>query len=53
VLREFIERIYISERDKTTNTQEITVVYNFIGAFDFGQATEQTNNKSTEKTGIA
>lgn len=44
VLREFIEKIYISERDKTISTQEITVVYNFIGAFDFGRAEGQTKN---------
>lgn len=41
VLREFIERIYIHEKDKQTKTQEIQIVYNFIGAFDFIQATKQ------------
>ena len=41
VLREFIERIYVYEKDKQTNTQELQIVYNFIGAFDFMQAAEQ------------
>lgn len=45
VLREFIERIYIHEKDKQTKTQEIQIVYNFIGAFDFTQATEQRQAK--------
>lgn len=54
VLREFIERIYVSEKDKQTKTQEVQIVYNFIGAFDFVQAAEQTNNeKTTAKTGVA
>lgn len=41
VLREFIERIYIYEKDKQTKTQKIQIVYNFIGAFDFAQAAKQ------------
>lgn len=44
VLREFIEKVYVSERDKQTNTQEIQIVYNFIGAFDFEAAKEQSEN---------
>ena len=54
VLREFIERIYVSEKDKQTKTQEVEIVYNFIGAFDFVQAAEQSKTeKTTKKTGIA
>ena len=51
VLREFIERIYVSDKDKQAKTQEIEIVYNFIGAFDFVQATEQNNNIITKKKG--
>jgi uncharacterized protein (UPF0335 family) len=47
VLREFIERIYVSEKDKQTKTQEIQIVYNFIGAFDFAEATKQVLLKKT------
>jgi DNA invertase Pin-like site-specific DNA recombinase len=54
VLLEFIEKIYVYEKDKQAKTQEIRIVYNFIGAFDFVQATEQYSNiltaKTTEKT---
>ena len=57
VLLEFIEKIYVSEKDKQAKTQEIQIVYNFIGAFDFVQATIQSSNiktaKTTEKTGVA
>ncbi len=49
VLREFIERIYIYERDKQTNTQEVQIVYNFIGAFNFAEVAEQQAN--SKKTG--
>jgi DNA invertase Pin-like site-specific DNA recombinase len=44
VLREFIEKIYIFEKDKQANTQKISIVYNFIGAFDFDRAAEQSIN---------
>ena len=54
VLREFIERIYVYDKDKQTKTQEVQIVYNFIGAFDFVQAAEQTKNeKTTVNTGVA
>lgn len=55
VLREFIERIYIYEKDKQTQTQEIQIVYNFIGAFDFTQAAEQrqTMQKRAGKVSVA
>jgi DNA invertase Pin-like site-specific DNA recombinase len=52
VLREFISKIYISERNKETKTREIRIVYNFVGAFDFDSAIEQANNpRIVEKTG--
>lgn len=34
ILREFIDRIEVSHTDKKSKTREITIVYNFIGAFD-------------------
>jgi DNA invertase Pin-like site-specific DNA recombinase len=54
VLREFIEKIYVSEMDKQTKTREIRIVYNFVGAFDFEAAIEQSTSLSdTVKAGIA
>ena len=41
VLRAFIDKIYVSAYDKNTQTRELKIVYNFIGAFDFMAATEQ------------
>ena len=38
ILREFIDRIEVSHTDKKSKTREITIVYNFIGAFDFERA---------------
>jgi DNA invertase Pin-like site-specific DNA recombinase len=49
VLREFIERIFVSEKDKTTKVQELEIVYNFVGAFDFKAAkTRSESPKHTE-----
>ena len=48
VLREFIDRIEVSHADKNSKTREITIVYNFIGAFDFTRAIEEARN-TTEK----
>ena len=48
ILREFIDRIEVSHTDKKSKTREITIVYNFIGAFDFGRAIEKAQN-TTEK----
>ena len=48
VLREFIDRIEVSHADKKSKTREITIVYNFIGAFDFTRAIEEANN-TTQK----
>lgn len=41
VLREFIDRIEVSHADRKAKTREITIVYNFIGAFDFTRAAEE------------
>jgi DNA invertase Pin-like site-specific DNA recombinase len=35
ILRAFIDKIYVFEKDKQALTQEIRIVYNFIGAFRF------------------
>ena len=48
ILREFIDRIEVSHTDKKSKTREITIVYNFIGAFDFERAKEKTQN-TTQK----
>ena len=48
VLREFIDRIEVSHTDKKSKTREITIVYNFIGAFDFTRAIEEAHN-TTQK----
>ena len=48
VLREFIDHIEVSHADKKSKTREITIVYNFIGAFDFTRAIEEARN-TTEK----
>ena len=41
VLRAFIDRIEVSHVNKKSRTREITIVYNFIGAFDFTRAIER------------
>jgi isocitrate/isopropylmalate dehydrogenase len=46
VLREFVEKIYVHEKDKESKTQEIQIVYNFIGVFDFEGASEISKNVS-------
>lgn len=48
VLREFIEKVYVSERDKQTGMQPIQIVYNFIGAFDFEAARELSESPRQE-----
>jgi DNA invertase Pin-like site-specific DNA recombinase len=54
VLREFVEKVLVSEKDKQTKTQEIQIVYNFIGAFDFKAAKEQSKRpRRVENTRIA
>ena len=49
VLRAFIDRIEVSHVDKKSRTREITIVYNFIGAFDFTRAIENTRNTSKKE----
>lgn len=46
ILREFIDRIEVSHTDKKSKTREITIVYNFIGTFDF----ERTKTQAQQKT---
>jgi len=54
-LRVFIDEIYVSKttgrkgRRKTDEPREIEVVYNFIGAFGFPKALEQSKNKPNKK----
>jgi DNA invertase Pin-like site-specific DNA recombinase len=45
ILREFIERIEISHKDKATKTRQVRIVYNFIGAFDFNHAASRTASR--------
>lgn len=49
ILREFIERIEVSHAERGAKTREITIVYNFIGAFDFNRAIEEAHN-TTQKS---
>lgn len=49
VLREFIDRIEVSHADKKSKTREITIVYNFIGAFDFNRAMENAHNMTKQQ----
>jgi len=60
ILREFIDKILVSKnpgkrgRGAGDKVQEIEIVYNFIGAFDFGRATLQAqSNQQIAKVGIA
>lgn len=46
--QEFIDRIEVSHADKKSKTRKITIVYNFIGAFDFTRAIEEAHN-TTQK----
>lgn len=49
ILREFIERIEVSHAERWAKTREITIVYNFIGAFDFTRAIEEAQNTIPEQ----
>lgn len=49
LLREFIDRIEVSHADRKTKTREITIVYNFIGAFDFARAIDEARNTTQEQ----
>ena len=44
VLRELIDCIEVSHADKKSRTRKITIVYNFIAAFDFSRAIEEAYN---------
>ncbi len=54
ILREFVEKIYISEvytpdkNEPRIKVREIEIVYNFIGAFDFEEAREQSQAAQKE-----
>jgi len=53
VLREFVDRIDISANEtgrgqKQTKPRKISIVYNFIGAFDFETATAQAETEQNE-----
>jgi len=43
-LREFIDHMEVFHTDRKPRTREITIVYNFIGAFDFEQGKEKAQN---------
>lgn len=54
ILREFIDRIEVTQADRRSRTREITIVYNFIGAFDFPRAIEEAHNTNLKAgNGIA
>ncbi|GHU96982.1 hypothetical protein FACS1894208_12190 [Clostridia bacterium] len=54
VLREFIDKIYVSAMDRKSKTREIEIVYNFIGAFDFGAVVENAqSHPKQKKIGVA
>lgn len=60
LLREFVEKIYISdvytpdENEPRVKVRDIQIVYNFIGAFDFEEAREQSQAaQKIKKIGVA
>ena len=62
ILREFVEQIRVSdtyltdEQQKRVKIREIEIVYNFIGAFDFEEAREQSQtaqDQNNAKVGAA
>jgi len=53
VSRKFISKIFISEKDKETKTQEIRIVYNFVGAFNFDLAIKQSINPPISKKRVS
>ena len=62
ILREFVEQIRVSdtyttdEQQKRVKVREIEIVYNFIGAFDFEEAREQSQtaqDQNNAKVGAA
>lgn len=60
LLREFVEKIYISdvytpdENEPRIKVRDIQIIYNFIGAFDFEEAREQSQAaQKIKKIGVA
>ena len=49
ILREFIDHIEVSHADRKSKTREITIVYNFIGAFDFSRAIEEAHHSNQKQ----
>jgi DNA invertase Pin-like site-specific DNA recombinase len=49
VIREFIDRIEISAIDKKSKVRRVSIVYNFIGAFDFSTVSEITEVERKER----
>ena len=55
ILRKFVEQIRVSntyttdEQQKRVKIREIEIIYNFIGAFDFEGAQEQSQNCPRQK----
>ena len=49
ILREFIDHTEVSHADRKSKTREITIVYNFIGAFDFSRAIEEAHNTNQKQ----
>ena len=48
LLQEFFDHIEVSHAERASKTGEITIVYNFIGAFDFDQA-KTKDSKTNER----
>jgi hypothetical protein len=44
VLRGFIERIFVSKKNKATKAQKLEVVHDFVSAFDFKAARKRSEN---------
>ena len=53
VLRAFVHKILVSEKDKETETQEIQIIYNFVGIFDFEAAIQQTKKPKSTETAVS
>ena len=49
ILREFIDHIEVSHADRKSKARENTIVYNFIGAFDFSRAIEEVHNSNQKQ----
>jgi hypothetical protein len=49
ILHEFVDKIYISATVKKHEERKIHIVYNFVGAFDFVTAIEQSETNHQQK----